>query len=110
MISPNVQQKLMDKYRHDRMTAKGSALRSEIRKALPENHAAAWTVYAIIMASKRFKPNDSDTPEHEAYTAANDALMNVLGDLIWPDGLCPNPCFRSHLSPERYKAALERYG
>ncbi len=35
--------------------------------------------------------------------------MNVLGNLIWPDGLSPTPCFRLHLSPERYKEAVKRY-
>jgi|GEM_PF-5109788 len=92
------------------MTSKGSALRSEIRKAPPENHAAAWTVYAILIAAARFKPTDADAPEYRAYEAAHDALMNVLGDLIWPDGLSPDCCFRLHLSPERFKEARERYG
>ncbi len=91
------------------MTNKGSALRSEIRKAPPENHAAAWTVYAILTAAGRFKPTDEDSPEYHAYESAHNALMNVLGDLLWPDGLSPNPCFRLHLSPERFKAAHERY-
>lgn len=92
------------------MNSKGGALRSEIRKAPTESHAAAWTAYAMLTAAARFKPTDSDSPEYRAYEAAHDALMNVLGDIIWPDGLSPSPCFRLHLSPERYKAAVERYG
>ena len=108
MIHPTVQ-KLIDRYSTDRMTSKGSALRSEIRKAPPESQAAAWTAYAMLTAATRFKPTDSDSPEYRAYEAAQDALMNVLGDIIWPDGLSPQPCFRLHLSPERFKAAHERY-
>lgn len=109
MIHPNVQ-KLIDRYSHDRMNSKGGALRSEIRKAPAEKHASAWTVYAMLKSSARHRPTDSDSPEYAAYEAAHDALMNVLGDLIWPDGLSSSPCFRLHLSPERYKAAVERYG
>ena len=109
MINSNVQ-KLIDKYRNDSMHSKGSALRSEIRKSPAEQHPAAWTAYAILTTAARFKPTDSDTPEYQAYEAAHDALMNVLGNLIWPDGLSPSPCFRLHLSPERYKEAIKRYG
>lgn len=109
MIHPNTR-KVIDRYRIDRMTAKGSALRSEIRKASAENHNAAWTVYAILQSSSRFKPTDQDTPEYRAYEAAQNAIMNVLGDLLWPDGLSPNGCFRWHLSPERHREAIERYG
>lgn len=109
MIHPNVQ-KLIDRHRHDRMASKGSALRNEIRKSPPERHAAAWTVYAMLTAAARFKPKDGDTSEYRAYEAAHDVLMNALGDLIWPDGLSPQPCFRLHLSPERYKKAVELYG
>ena len=108
MINPNVQ-KLIDKHRCDSMQKKGSALRSEIRKSPSEQHAAAWTVYAMLTAAGRFKPTDSETPEYQAYEAASDAIMNVLGNLIWPDGLSPTPCFRLHLSPERYKEAVKRY-
>ncbi len=108
MIHQNVQ-KMIDKYRNDSMNSRGSALRSEIRKSPADQHHAAWTVYAILAAAARFKPTDSDTPEHQAYEAANDAIMNVLGNLIWPDGLSPTPCFRLHLSPERYKEAAKRY-
>jgi hypothetical protein len=109
MIHPNVQ-KLIDRYSTDRMTTKGSALRSEIRKAPPESHAAAWTAYAMLTAAARFKPTDSDSPEYRAYEAVHNALMNVLDDLIWLDGLSTSPCFRLHLSPERYRAAVEWYG
>ncbi len=108
MLNPNVQ-KLIERYGNDRMTSKGSALRSEIRKAPSEQPPAAWTVYAMLTAAGRFKPTASDTPEYQAYEAANDAIMNVLGNLIWPDGLSPTPCFRLHLSPERYKEAVKRY-
>ena len=109
MINPSVQ-KLIDRHRNDSLNSKGSALRSEIRRSPPERHAAAWTAYAMLTAAARFKPTDSDTPEYQAYEDARDAVMNVLGNLIWPDGLSPSPCFRSHLSPERYKEAVKRYG
>ncbi len=109
MINPTVQ-KLIDRYSTDTLNSKGSALRSEIRKSPAEKHPAAWTAYAILTAAARFKPTDSDTPEYQTYEAAHDALMNVLGNLIWEDGLSPTPCFRLHLSPERYKEAVKRYG
>jgi hypothetical protein len=109
MINTHVQ-KLIDRHGTDTMNTKGSALRSEIRKSPPGSHAAAWTVYAILTASARFKPTNSDTPEYQAYEDATDAIMNILGNLIWPDGLSPTPCFRAHLSPERYKEAAKRHG